>query len=136
MKKELQKELFELGKGVFSNSDRVPVNHYGFECGDGWFDILKRMFEELREQGCTDVCIAQVKEKFGRLTIYHGCTSNTVPASIIAKAEKESCSTCEDCGKPGKSMRSSTGWIRTQCPVCEYKKRLTRESIHIVKGTK
>lgn len=45
----------------------------GFECGDGWFELIDSTFwsiKTLAEQVQLNVKIAQIKSKFGHLTIY------------------------------------------------------------------
>lgn len=92
---------------------------FGFEHGDGWFDIVWRLCERLepfvaqfeRETGLKFEVI-QVKEKYGGLRF---CTNywEEAVSSAIAEAEAESLTTCEECGKPGKPSRG--GWIETRC---------------------
>jgi len=89
---------------------------FGFECGDGWFDIIKRLSEKLNPLG---VVAAQVKEKYGTLRFY--ITMGTDEAfDLIDAAEEETERTCEECGKPG-TLRGK-GWIRTECDECAYKR--------------
>jgi hypothetical protein len=42
---------------------------FGFECGDGWFDLVYDCFIRISEANCETV-IVQVKEKFGGLRVY------------------------------------------------------------------
>ena len=44
---------------------------WGFECGDGWFDIINNLSQKLVEIATT-VEAVQVKEKFGGLRFYIG----------------------------------------------------------------
>ena len=63
----------------------------------------------------------QVKEKFGTLRFY--APGNDLIFGWIVEAEKESETTCEDCGKKGK-LREDLGWYLTLCLKCykEHKK--------------
>lgn len=83
---------------------------WGFDCGDGWFDIIDKLSAKLEAIGGIEA--SQVKEKCGSLRFY--IWSGTDEAyDLIDEAEEESCRTCEECGKPGYSM--GDGWIRTRC---------------------
>lgn len=85
---------------------------WGFDCGDGWFKIIKeasekleplivKLIEEYPDAKNYFPRASQVKEKYGALRFY--LTSGTDEMrSIIAKAERKSSKICELCGKPGK----------------------------------
>ncbi len=101
---------------------------FGFECGDGWYDIIRRLSEKLErwnEENSNDdmppIEACQVKEKFGGLRFYVDNCPEEMHEHIHA-AEHESETTCDRCGKPGKSRGG--GWIRTLCDDCdaEHKK--------------
>lgn len=64
------------------------------------------------------VILDQVKEKFGRLTIYYSGGDDRV--SVIVNAVSElSFSICETCGKFDNTVGHTTkGWIRTICKDC------------------
>ena len=91
----------------------------GFLHGDGWFDILWRLCEDLeplaaefeRKSGC-QFEILQVKEKFGGLRVYVNDANDAI-RQRLEDAQQESLRTCEVCGQPGK--RCEAGWIRTLC---------------------
>jgi hypothetical protein len=107
---------------------------FGFECGDGWFELLKEASiaieaeinrieaqmtpEELKQakEDCTDIKASQIKEKFGNLRFYLWGGNETID-KIIEEAEAKSAKTCEVCGKPGKL--SGKGWYSTLCGDCE-----------------
>ena len=87
------------------------------QVGKGWAELITRCYEACKT---TDsVRILQVKEKFGglRFYIYGG---NDYVDDVITKAEKESSSICEKCGKPGEPRDFS--WIKTLCEDCFEKK--------------
>jgi hypothetical protein len=87
---------------------------FGFECGDGWFDLLWNMCVELRELGF-DTGFAQIKEKFAGLRAYaNGATDEQW--KVIGKAEEDSENTCEECGQPGKLRER--GWMYLRCDKC------------------
>ena len=94
---------------------------WGFEHDDGWFEILntamhliqsrieiqKRIGKEIDQ-----VVFEQVKEKFGRLTIYYRGGDEFING-VIRMAENMSACTCEVCGNPG--FANHKGWIKTLC---------------------
>jgi hypothetical protein len=90
---------------------------WGFECGDGWYDLIYRLskkLERLIEAQPTDesACAAQVKEKFGTLSFYMDGATDEMYAAVN-EAEAESARTCETCGAPGR-LRGG-GWLYTAC---------------------
>ena len=90
---------------------------WGFECGDGWFELLKDLSEKLEPEG---VVATQVKEKFGTLRFYaRSATDETF--ALIDEAEDISEKTCEVCGKPG-TLRGK-GWVQTLCDACDKDKK-------------
>jgi hypothetical protein len=100
---------------------------FGFECGDGWFDIISELCQKIDElakaAGLTgdDYPEAmQVKEKYGGLRFYLGHGTDEIFAAID-KAEAKSVKTCETCGKPGRQV--GCGWVVTICEACEKKKK-------------
>jgi len=100
---------------------RHTLMPFGFEHGDGWFDILVDLCEELEplvEAATYSISpfeVMQVKEKFGGLRFYTSWGNKEIWAAID-KAEKRSLETCEVCGKPGRP--EGPGWIKTLCPEC------------------
>ena len=119
---------------VFSKQmeDQFPEmfghKHYGgFAVGEGWWPILKALCANIqshidwkneqrdkyqRGEGCPQVVVRQIKEKFGGLRFYYDGGDETV-SGMVRMAETWADSSCEKCGKPG--HRRSGGWIRTLC---------------------
>ena len=118
---------------------RQPIA-WGFECGDGWYDILdvlcngiqnevdhvvrqqrfqledgKLKPEDAVPEEDLQFVAVQVKEKFGGLRFY-GVGGNDRVWGMISMAEGMSYKTCEDCGVPGKTRKG--GWIRVLCDAC------------------
>lgn len=122
MKQTLEQKIVERWRSWFDihGSIQRTLMPFGFEHGDGWFDIVWRLCERLeplvtqfeRETG-DKFEVFQVKEKLGGLRFY-AHPGNDLIFSAIADAEKESLRTCDVCGKPGKPNPS--GWIQTRCP--------------------
>lgn len=111
---------------------RYPFPMFGFECGDGWFQLLWDLCEDLEqlekkfldslpeedkaktllEGGWPGLEVHQVKEKFGTLRFYVGAATDEMH-DRINEAEKKSAEICEVCGKPGK-IRGRM-WIYCAC---------------------
>ena len=107
MKEELEKKFYDEFPGWFANC-------WGFECSEGWFDLLWNMCVELRKLGF-DTGFAQIKEKFGTLRAYaNGVTDEQW--KVIEKAEIDSETICEVCGAVGK-LRGK-GWVYLRCDKC------------------
>jgi hypothetical protein len=112
-KEEFEQYLESIGgleNGYFN--DRSPIKSAGFfEIGDGWYELVKNLIDELIADGW-DKQVCQVKEKFGELRFYtNGGGENHY--KIISKYENMSVKTCEVCGKPGEQRGG--GWITTLC---------------------
>ena len=99
----------------------------GFAVGAGWWPILEALCDQIHSHvewkqnqlekykqgnGCPDVIVTQIKEKFGGLRFYYDGGDATVDG-MVRMAESWAARSCEDCGAPGK--RRSGGWIRTLC---------------------
>lgn len=123
MDEKLQLKLFkrfpELYRGK-SESMQHNLMCFGFECCDGWFELLFELSSQIdglaKEAGLTGEAYpkaAQVKEKFGGLRFYlDGGTDKMFDA--IDKAEAASYSLCEVCGKPAERA-NIRGWVSTLC---------------------
>ena len=130
MKQELDKLLCERYPKMMVNRSK-PMQEtamcWGFECGDGWFPILDQLMGNIqhhidwkqqqkekynRGEGCTQVTLDQVKEKFGTLRFYYTGGDDVIDG-MVRMAESMSGVTCEECGSPGK--RVGGGWITTLC---------------------
>ena len=94
---------------------------WGFECGDGWFQILNQLMGNIQHyidwknkdgEVVPQVVLDQVKEKFGTLRFYYTGGDDYI-RGMVTMAESMSSVTCEECGKPGTS--TGGGWIRTVC---------------------
>ena len=105
-------------------TDRFEFFHkrFPFECGDGWFDLVYKLSEDIESQLNRDPKVAsqfyvlQVKEKFGGLRFYTG-PSNKLIDQLVSEAEDRSFTVCEFCGDPGTPRGGS--WVQTLCGPCE-----------------
>jgi len=140
MSPELEKQLLERYPELYDYRDTEDckgsmVRSYGFEHGDGWFNIVDSLSNTISELmknhpakkhltpeefgQKVQVRVAQVKEKFGCLRYYVDNPNPEVSAAIFM-AERLSSRTCETCGSPGKLMNGR--WVRTLCEGCEKNK--------------
>jgi len=149
MKQELDKLLCEKYPKMMVNRNKDMKETcmcWGFECGDGWFNILDQLMgniqhhidwkqkqhnwaiewnkehpDELREvpELVPQVTLDQVKEKFGTLRFYYTGGDDYI-SGMVTMAESMSGCTCESCGNPGE--RKGGGWIKTICEPCEDKR--------------
>lgn len=116
MTEEHSKELIAICPELFET--KIPPRaggFYGFECGDGWFDLLKDLLIKIREGDSLSLMyVLQAKEKFGTLRFYiRSAFPSTRLDELIGQAEVRSSKTCEICGEPG--VRRGGGWIKTLC---------------------
>jgi len=143
MKQELDALLCEKYPKMMVNRNKSMMEttmYWGFECGNGWFNILDQLMGniqhhiywkerqrevairfnskaasgEMREvpEEISQVTVDQVKEKFGTLRFYYTGGDDYIDG-LVSMAESMSGVTCETCGNPGKS--TGGGWIKTVC---------------------
>lgn len=114
---------------------RETLMCWGFEHGDGWYDIINNLCANIQShidwsnsqrelllknnphnvkipEEVRQVVAVQVKEKFGTLRFYYEGGDDTIDG-MVRMAEAMTAVTCEECGNPGKQR--SGGWIRTLC---------------------
>jgi len=94
---------------------------WGFECGDGWFDLIYDLSKKIVKLD-PKVEAEQVKEKFGSLRYYINRNKNDKVFKLIDEYEKKSGKICENCGKRGKP-RCISGWFSTLCNKCCKEKK-------------
>lgn len=97
--------------------DGEAFTQFGFEVGDGWFDLLDTLSADLiravHRLGTVSPHAVQVKSKMGMLR-YKLSDFNVPLDALIAKAEKASMTTCEQCGAPG-HVYVKKRWIYVAC---------------------
>ena len=140
MRLELDKQLCEKYPKMMVNRNKNMQETcmcWGFECGDGWFNILDQLMSNIQhhidwnnqnfEKGYTQykqvaqVTLDQVKEKFGTLRFYYTGGDDIIDG-MVRMAESMSGVTCEECGNPGE--RRGGGWVHTFCTPCEEAREL------------
>ena len=112
-KEEMNKFLESIG-GIENGfyPDRDPIKDSGFfECGNGWYTLIKNLITDLIELGW-DKQVYQVKEKFGALRFYINTGSDEIFKKIHSY-ENQSYETCETCGEKGELRL--VGWYKTLC---------------------
>jgi len=110
------------------NSEALKQNYisdlygaFGFECGDGWYELLQEMCVEIAKAYTNqsveiDFKPLQIKEKYGTLRVYFATSEEMYKPiqKIIDKYKKKSETICEECGQLG-MMRNDLNWIRVLC---------------------
>lgn len=107
---KLVKDFPMLYSGVHKDP-RDSCMAFGFECGDGWFELLYNLSGQI-VMSDPSVVASQVKEKFGTLRFYINEGSEEV-FDIISCAEEHSGLTCDTCGGAGEL--GGSGWMSTKC---------------------
>ena len=109
-REQFEAYLISIG-GVYNWKGVNNTNPYVFGVGEGWFQLLKNLIDELISLGW-DRHMLQSKEKFGGLNFY-AKNSTSEMQDVILKYERLSYKTCEECGEEG-SVRKGN-WIKTLC---------------------
>ena len=128
MNKELEKYLLDSFPTFFRDMYGDPMKTcmaWGCAHGDGWFTILRGLCENIQDECQKDpetmnFQFEQIKEKFGTLTIYHS-GGNSAITKLIAAAERQSESICEQCGSQEQVTTEPLQggfWILTLCAKC------------------
>ena len=135
MKQELDKLLCEKYPKMMVNRNSPMMETcmcWGFECGDGWFNILDQLMGNIqhhldwknkKEEVVPQVTLDQIKEKFGTLRFYYTGGDDVIDG-MVRMAESMSAVTCEQCGNIGECRGG--GWVHTTCTPCEQARELAR----------
>ena len=121
MNKEKQEILYTKYPKLFRQKD-LPMSEsclaFGIECGDGWYSLIDELSQELTDLYTDMIEYAQIKSKFGLLTVHldrlGGTTAFSDFLQLIQKYESRSITICELCGKEA-TRKSVNGWIHTLC---------------------
>lgn len=133
MDKKLAEEIFKKCPILFRQRNAgVDKNLmiFGFECADGWFDIINELSVAaeaialtLKERGLEEhylPSVVQVKEKFGTLRYYIDNATDEIQ-DLVDDAEEKSAVTCEVCGSIGKLRKNS--YLVVLCDACHVGKQ-------------
>jgi hypothetical protein len=142
MKQELDEQLCAKYPKIFVDRHadmRTTAMCWGFECGDGWYQILDSLCGQIQHhidwshknhawdidyneknldtprpvrEPIPQVVTSQIKEKFGGLRFYYDGGDDYI-RGLSVMAESMSMVTCETCGAPGKTR--GRGWMYTAC---------------------
>ncbi len=132
MRKDLEQKFKDRWASWFNldGSPQQTAMAWGFAHGDGWFDLVWRLCEQIEPivlAGDADTReweapldttkrppfeVYQVKEKFGGLRFYTN-SHNWAIFDLIQQAEQQSFQICDICGQPGTLRKGS--WWRTRC---------------------
>lgn len=120
MKPELDKKLCEKYPQIFQERHldmSQTAMCWGFQCGDGWFNLIDQLCSiiawDIEHNGCPAVVATTVKEKYGTLRFYFRGGDERVDA-YVNFAEQISGILCEKCGIPAVT-KARNGWIATLC---------------------
>lgn len=123
MKPELEEKLFNDFPLLFNpKADiRDSLMAFGFECGDGWYQLIRELSEKLYpliqkytvSEDDFHPTVLQVKEKYGTLRFYLSFGTQEME-ELIDEYEEKSGNTCEVCGKPG-SIDYKVFWLEAKC---------------------
>lgn len=136
MRKELDERLCAAFPHLYyqRNGDlRTTALCWGFQCGDGWFQLLWDLSAKLeplciaedakyRKENPEDIggpyfCVSTVKEKYGTLRVYlHHSTDEM--EELLNEAEDRSATVCESCGSAGAYINAEGYWKSTRCVPC------------------
>ena len=126
MKEIFEKQLYDEFPLLYDKGAdiRTSCMGFGFECGDGWYEIIRELSEKLypliekSRQKLFDEFdfhpkASQVKEKFGELRFYMDCATDEM-YDLINEYEDRSSKVCEICGKPGE-IDYKEKWLACRC---------------------
>ena len=139
MSPELDNKLVTKYPEIFANRHgdmRTTAMCWGFECGDGWYDLIDTLCSNIQHhidnikrnrevtlskeifnpdmvpKEVPQVVAVQVKEKFGSLRFYYNGGDDHI-RGLVTMAEAMSNKICMTCGKPGKMY--TKGWWNVAC---------------------
>lgn len=125
MQKHIEKTFIETFPQLFADmygDPKVTCLAFGCDHGEGWYELLWTLCEniqkELDRHPEPDFKFTQVKQKFGRLIVYHTNSQNDAIYQLIDNAMEESASICEQCGSTDLVSMLSQGYITPLCKRC------------------
>lgn len=148
-----EKELYELDPDFFSEAiacingvldEKTTCMFWGCECGDGWYEPLKKFITKVKEindlakmYNSVFVC-EQLKEKYGELTVYYTVKKydpekdfcdvektnalEKIFSDCLEQAERDCWNICENCGSKD-NIVTTQGYIQRICQKCFDKRR-------------
>jgi hypothetical protein len=124
MSPERTRLLYERYPALFRARREPPTAallRFGFECGDGWFELVDRLCADLmalcRTHEIEVPVVSQVKEKLGELRVYLHGPVHPMLDERIAQAERASLAICERCAAAGR-LGERIGYWCVRCERC------------------
>ena len=115
------------------------VSDIPWECGKGWLPMIEKVAAAIDSFNTahpeSPIEVSQIKQKFGRLRIYHHNAPEYI-RQIIDDVMAASWYTCERCGSTEGVTTNLEGYRLTLCPTCrkESKPRvITKRKITIIR---
>ena len=106
MRAELEALLFQRYPVMFGPYELVPNEYsmqWGFQCGDGWFDLIDTLCSNLQfltdNANAPQVRVRQVKSKTGTLRFYFTGSGDEYARGLAHMASAYSALICEECGQ-------------------------------------
>jgi len=135
MNQELDNILYHRYPKIFPDRHGDPAENgmcWGFQCGDGWFDIIDGLCAEITRQikagAMPPVVATRVKEKSGYLRFYirdhFNRDANPQAHRLIELAQQQAERTCQQCGRPVE-LTDAQRWA-AMCPACAGEGQLPR----------
>jgi hypothetical protein len=129
MTKEREEYLQKTFPEIYTNcGENNPYTLFGFECDDGWFNLLVRLSQYIQShidlnnrlakkypdqyKEIPQVKALQVKEKFRTLRFYY-CGGDELISAVVSFVEHLSGFTCEATGKTENVGYNVKGWQKT-----------------------
>lgn len=123
MNKEHTIVLLEENPQLYLDRDSMTdqsLTMFGFACGDGWFEIIRKMSVKLtaliRSEKEPELRAIQVRERFGALSFNANIMTGNIKQAI-EEAQLESRNVCEVCGGNGELFHKD-GQLKTLCVGC------------------
>jgi hypothetical protein len=99
----------------------MPLASWGIDIVAGWREVLERLLERLEMAIAAQpgderdrFRVLQIKEKYGRLTVYLASEGTPEMEAALEAATEESALTCEVCGASGR-LAKREAWWSTRC---------------------
>lgn len=121
MREELDQLLCQRYPLIFAGRHKPTTEtqmSFGFCCGDGWFDLIDTLCQQLQLStdlnGSPQLVARQVKEKLGQLRFYV-IRPTEEQSGMIIMAQALSAKICETCGLPGQLLFADSYGHYTSC---------------------
>jgi len=94
------------------------MHERGFECKDGWFDLIYDLSSSLQKQeNASEIRVSQVKQKMGHL-VYRVKNLTDEINKIITQTQNKAKETCEMCGSDNSVLNMCKRHYIVLCKYC------------------